>query len=52
MRSMTFSELKTCVASWPRGLVFAGLLVLWLLGQIALGGSTKFSTITLTLCLL
>ena len=41
---MTFSELKKFVASWPRGLVmlavlvFAVLLVLWLLGQIALGG--------------
>ena len=44
MLRMAFSELKTCVARWPRGLVVlaglvcAGLLVLWLLGQIALGG--------------
>ena len=40
MQSMPFSELKTFVASWPRGLVglvFAGLLVSWLLGQITLG---------------
>ena len=38
---MAFSGLKTFVARWPRGLVVlvcAGLLVLWLLGQIALGG--------------
>ena len=44
MRRMAFSELKTFVARWPSGLgvlavlVCAGLLVLWLLGQIALGG--------------
>ena len=40
---MAFSELKTFVANWPRGLVVlaglvcAGLLVSWLLGQITLG---------------
>ena len=44
MRRMTYSDVKKLVASWPRGLVvlavlvFAVLLVLWLLGQIALGG--------------
>ena len=44
MLRLTYSDVKKLVASWPRGLVvlavllFAVLLVLWLLGQIALGG--------------
>ena len=58
MRSMTFSELKTFVASWPRGLVVlaglvcAALLVLWLLGQIALGGQVTLVQIITALLVL
>ena len=58
MRSMTFSELKTFVARWPRGLVvlaglvFAVLLVLWLLGQVALGGQVTLVQIITALLVL
>ena len=58
MRRMTFSELKTFVARWPRGLVVlaglvcAGLLVLWLLGQVALGGQVTLVQIITALLVL
>ena len=58
MRSMACSELKKFVARWPRGLVvlaglvFAVLLVLWLLGQVALGGQVTLVQIITALLVL
>ena len=58
MRSMTCSGVKTFVARWPRGLVglavlvCAVLLVLWLLGQVALGGQVTLVQIITALLVL
>ncbi len=55
---MAFSELKKFVSRWPRGLVvlavlvFAVLLVLWLLGQIALSGQVTLVQIITALLVL
>ena len=58
MRSMTYSDVKKFVSSWPRemvglaGLVSAVLFVLWLLGQITLDGQVTLVQIITALLVL